>query len=126
MNNIETERGYEDIYSSEPYIDSEIDGKRVLLHMIYVPPSERSQGFGKSLFKSFLSELPSNIEYVRLKSGILGTGDTLPFWKALGFSSAYVCECEENSRILHLAVNGYELPQPEILLANEERHYIFD
>jgi hypothetical protein len=59
-----------------------------------------------------------------LKSAALGSGDTLPFWRSLGFSPAYTGNDDAN-RILHLAVNGYDLP-PVDDVGPDERHYIFD
>ncbi|AEH16193.1 GNAT family N-acetyltransferase [Shewanella baltica] len=118
------EAGYADVFSKEPYIDAESDGERYLIHMLYVPPSLRYKGIGQSLFKKFLLNLPSNIKYLRLKSAALGSGDTLPFWRSLGFSSAYTGN-DDASRILHLSVNGYALP-PVDDVGSDERHYIFD
>lgn len=120
------EEGYSDIYSHVPYIDAEDDGERVLIHMLYVPPLLRHKGEGKSLFKRFLSELPSDKKYLRLIAASLGSGDTASFWKSFSFTPAYICDCESTSRILHLAVNGFELPPVEMLNNDEERHYIFD
>ena len=123
---LEVESGYADIYKSLPYIDWDIDGERVLVHMLYVPPVMRLRGEGKRLFKQLLANLPDEVKYIRLKSASLGSGDTLLFWFSLGFRPAYECECEDTSRILHLAINGCELPEIEILNSGEERHYIFD
>lgn len=120
------EKGFEDIHSDKPYLDWDVDGKRVLLHMLYIPRTQRRNGVGKYLFQQLISELPEDIEYIRLKSACLGSGDTITFWKSLGFKSAYECTCEDNLRILHLAVNGFELPVVEIITDCEERHYIFD
>lgn len=119
------EPGYEDIYSSKPYIDFDIDQKRVLIHLLFVPKSERFKGVGKKIFYDFVNSLPKDAEYIRLKSANLGSGDTMPFWKSLGFSSAYNSECSDNLKILHLAINGFELPEVESV-NDEERHYIFD
>lgn len=121
------EVGFEDIYSCKPYIDSENEGKRVLLHMLYVPPIQRGKGKGKKLFKEFLDNLPKEVEFIRLKSAALGSGCTMAFWQSLGFTSAYIGgdpNCE--SCILHLAVNRFSLPDVEELEKGEVRHYIFD
>ncbi|MCE2571764.1 N-acetyltransferase [Motilimonas eburnea] len=120
------EAGYEDIYSNDSYIDSEIDGNRALVHMLYVPPHLRGQKQGTTVFKVFLSSLPAHVEVVRLKATALGSGDTLPFWLALGFTPAYAGGNEETRNILHLPVNGHSLPAVEELALDEERHYIFD
>jgi hypothetical protein len=118
--------GYEDIQSDQPYIDSELDGNRALLHMMYVPPNKRRNGEGKALFKGFLASLPSHIQYVRLKSASLSSGDTMAYWKTQGFTPAYNCTCKRNMQILHLAVNGFALPAVETVQGEDERHYIFD
>lgn len=121
------ESGYEDIYSETPYYDAEDNGDNVLLHMLYVPPKLRGQGKGKALFQSFLADLDPNIRYVRLLSAELGSGCTMPFWKSLGFTPAYSdCDPDDEGRILHLAVNGFDLPPVESLANGETRHYIFD
>lgn len=120
------EKGYEDIYSPEPYMDAEEDGNRYLVHMMYVPPNQRAGGLGQKLFKDFLSALPAHIQYIRLKSCSLGSGDSLPFWTSLGFRPAYDCTCDDNLRILHLPVNGFSAVPIEKVENEEERHYIFD
>lgn len=126
MSNVDTnETGYEDIYSAVPYLDHEHEEERCLIHMLYVPPAQRHQGVGKSLFKDFLKNLPPHIKYLRLKSANLGSGDTLPFWQSLGFTAAYSGNSDA-SQILHLAVNGHVLPIVEVVSQTEERHYIFD
>lgn len=123
----ETEKGYEDIYSSEPYFDVEVDQPRALLHTLYVPPSLRGQGKGKELFQKLLESLPSDVEYIRLKSATLGSGCTMPFWASLGFTPAYSGgDPDDEGRILHRAVNGFALPPVEALEDGETRHYIFD
>lgn len=121
------ERGYEDIYADSPYFDVEYDDKRALLHMMYVPPAMRTSGEGQRLFHQLLSELPTDIEYIRLMSAKLGSGCTMAFWKALGFSAAYAnCDPDNEGRILHLGVNGFPCPDSEVLCDGDERHYIFD
>lgn len=120
------EKGYEDIHSTVPYIDWEWDQNRAIINILYVPLTQRFNGYGKKLVKNWLLSLPNDIEYVRLKSCCLGSGDTLDFWKSLGFSSAYKCVNEDNLRILHLAVNNFELPSVEVVTDGEERHYFFD
>lgn len=57
MNEIEYEKGYEDIAAASPYIDWEIDGDRALIHLVYVPPSQRGKGIGKQLFQSVLDAI---------------------------------------------------------------------
>lgn len=121
------ELGFEDIYSATSYLDAEDDGKRYLVHMLYVPPHKRGLGEGKALFQDMLNNLPDHIEYIRLKSAELGSGCTKTFWKSLGFVEAYSnCDPRHEGSILHLAVNGFELPPVESLADGEERHYIFD
>lgn len=120
------EVGYEDIYCAAPYIDTDLDEERYLIHMLYVPPIMRAKGIGKTLFKEFLATIPTNIRYIRLKACALGSGDTLAFWASFGFTPAYDCTYSENTRILHFAVNGFPLPPMEKVNNQEERHYIFD
>lgn len=122
----EVETGYEELFSLLPYIDEENDGERTLIHMMYVPLKQRRKGAGKALFEHFLHTLPKTIKLVRLKCGVLGSGDTRGFWKSLGFTEAYITTDEDTSRILHRAVNGFSLPAIEVVLDSEERHYIFD
>lgn len=119
-----TEKGYEDIFSTVPYIDVEHDGVRCLIHMLYVPPSHRRKGVGKSLVRDLLANLSADTQVVRLKSATLGAGDTLPFWRSLGFTPVYRGNAE-STRILQLAVNGHCLPDVEDV-GDEEKHYIFD
>lgn len=121
------ELGFEDVYADDSYIDVEDDGKRYLLHLLYVPPCKRGNGEGKALFASMIRELPNHVESVRLKSAQLGSGCTMAFWKSLGFTEAYSeCDAEDEGKILHLAVNGFNLPKVESLAGGEKRHYIFD
>lgn len=118
------EIGYEDIFSTVPYIDVDNDGGRCLIHMLYVPPSHRGKGVGKSLVRDLLSNLSTDVQVIRLKSVALGSGDTLPFWLSLGFTPAYRGD-DESARILQLAVNVHDLPAVEDVVG-EEKHYIFD
>lgn len=121
------EKGYEDIYSAEPYYDVENENKRALIHLMYVPPFLRGQGKGKEMLRKLVSELPPNIEYLRLKAVPLGSGCSIRFWESLGFSKAYANgNADEEDRILHLGVNGFACPPVQVLSEGEERHYVFD
>ena len=123
---LQPEEGYKDIFSPTAYIDTGIEGDRALIHMLYVPPHCRGNGIGKSLAADFIESLPKEVTHVRLKAASLGSGDTLPFWKGLGFTSAYISSNEDNERILVKAVNDYRLSPPEHVSEEDEMHYIFD
>jgi len=127
MNEIEYEKGYEDIAAASPYIDWEIDGDRALIHLVYVPPSQRGKGIGKQLFQSVLDAIKHEaVKTIRLMSAPLCGRSTTEYWKSLGFVSAYEGGQPDNIRVLHKAVNGFELPPIESVPDGEERHYIFD
>lgn len=127
-NDMETvEAGYEDIFSNTPYFDIETDGDRALLHIMYVPPRMRRNGVGRELFNRLLSELAPDIRYIRLRAATLGSGCTMSFWRSLGFTPAYTnADPADEGRILHRAVNGFDLPAVEALADGDTRHYIFD
>lgn len=119
-------KGFEEIYSDTPYIDTEQDGDRILIHMLYVPQHLRGQGKGRELVNNLLAELPDDVKSVRLKSATLDNGDPMGFWLSFGFKPAYDCTCKENLNILNLSVNGHDPIRVEKVLNEEERHYIFD
>lgn len=127
----EFDEGYEDIHKPDPYIDYEIVDKVALLVTLYVPPNMRGEGWGKWKVKEFIDSLPKEVTHIRLIACSLATGDTMPFWKSLGFTPAYdvseMKEPENYGNILVLGVNGCEPPKVEKLEDGcDEVHWFFD
>lgn len=120
------EIGYEDIYSEKPYIDYDVEGARLLIHILYVPPALRGQGKGKALVEALLNDLPLCVQFIRLKSAQLGSGCTMAFWQSFGFTPAYLNGDKDVMCILEKGVNGHETPPVKTVTPDVECHYIFD
>lgn len=124
------EKGYEDIYSDEPYIDIDYSQPCAYIDLIYVPPHKRGLGEGKRLVDEFLGSIPKEIERVRLKSCALATGPTKEFWESFGFKQAYYGDLDgpdgDLSGIMVLGVNGHETPPPEKLTEHNNERETFE
>ena len=123
------EKGYEDIFSDTPYIDFDIEGDKAIIHLMYMPPKLRGNGFGKTMLAQWFSLLDESVTHVVLKSCSLGTGHTKPFWALFGFESAYYgcTDTDEGDAtdILVVGMNNHPTPSPVELLEGQSAHYIF-
>lgn len=120
------EKGYEDIYRPQPYIETEIDRDRLIVTMLYVPPELRGQGLGTQLVNQLIAEVPTSVKVILLLACSLGSGDTLQFWQRFGFVPVYSGDLSKTGNVLNLPVNGWPAPPVEVLPVGEERHYILD
>ncbi|WP_310622219.1 GNAT family N-acetyltransferase [Flexibacterium corallicola] len=122
---VEVEKGFEDIFSTQPYIKAWEDESILYIDMLYVPPSLRGTGIGTQLAKSTMAQASSLIQRVRLRSAALGSGHTMPFWKSLGFQPAYdVTRLSEDidnvADILVMGLNNHPTPAPIPLTDDSE------
>lgn len=97
-----------------PYIDAHRSENVIWIDMIHVPRGQRGQGVGAAYYREWESNLPKDIDLIRLVSADTGsgTGNASWFWEAMGFSFNYDIEDRNNAAYWYMwkGVNGHPTP----------------
>ncbi len=78
------------------YLRHSIQGDIAFIYLFAIFDKEqRNKGFGKQIFNNFISQLPKEINEIRLVAGNVEPDcDPVYFWKSLGFEFLYQLESE--------------------------------
>lgn len=96
------------------YLRYSIEGDVAFIHLFSIIDNEqRNKGFGKQLFNEFVSQLPKEINEIRLVSTpVEFTLDPTAFWKSLGFEFLYqlndVCDDPTIEYTMTKPLNGFK------------------
>ena len=71
---------------TEPYINAHRSGDRIVIDMMWVPPSQRSKGVGTRYYQEWEKTLPPDVTRVEAWAADTdGEGNSDRFWESLGF-----------------------------------------
>ncbi len=78
------------------YLRHTIKDDIVFIHLFAILDKEqRNKGFGKTIFNQFISQLPKEINEIRLvAANVEPDCDPIHFWKSLGFEFLYQLQSE--------------------------------
>lgn len=102
--------------STEPYIDAHRSGGRVIIDMLWVPPSQRGEGVGTRYYEEWEKTIPPDVTRIEAwAADTEGEGNSDRFWESLGFEYKFEGEEDkldyESAHWMWKGANGHPTPK---------------